>query len=456
MKTGERCFYFLAAFFLIGVLQFTGCQTANSSKSAQESWETISNRWSSVPFKKTERTAKRGDVTAQYYLAIAYSDGNRVKKDQSEAFKWMNLAARQGMAKAQRKAGWMLQNGLGVETNVDEAAGWYGKAAGQGDTQAQMNLGLMYENGVGVPQDYAEAARLYRLAANQGHAVAQNNLGTLYYWGRGVKTDVNEAMKWYQKSAEQGEPAGEKSLAWVYAEGVYGEGVVNGQGADAQIHSGGIAPDHELAEKWMRQAVDLNSAEGQCQFGELIWNERDREGHQDTTRFPAAAEWFKKSAEQGLAKAQYRLADMYNTGELGDDQRSNCIPWFLKAAAQGNTKAQAEVGELPMLYPNNELLKSVNNIEMLRQSAENGNLDAQFQLARRYQIGIGVPKDATEAFKWMQKAAQHSQDEGTKANNARFYLAVMLEKGEGTNQNLQKAYQLYQEAAYGSEKGPLF
>ena len=145
---------------------------------------------------------------------------------------------------------------------------------------------------------------------------------------------------------------------------------------------------------------------------------------------------------------------MYHSGKLGKDQRSNCIPWFLKAAAQGNAEAQAAVGELGKYYPNSELLKSVDPVEELRQSAEQGNLDAQFQLARRYQTGHGVPKDLTEAFKWMQKAAQHSQDDGSRANDVRYRLALMYEKGEGTERNLQKAYQLYQEAAYGSTKGP--
>ena len=154
--------------------------------------------------------------------------------------------------------------------------------------------------------------------------------------------------------------------------------------------------------------------------------------------------WFRKAAEQGYDKAQYQLAEMYNNGQLGDNQRSNCIPWYLKAAAQGNAGAKTEVGELPNLYPNNELLKSVNNIEMLQQSAEQGNLDAQFQLARRYQTGIGVPKDAVEAFKWMQKAAQNNVD-------AMYYLALMYEKSEGVTQDLSEAHRLFLEAA-----GPVF
>jgi len=448
MKAIRRKFCF-ALVLLVGEFHLQAADSTNTATVVQESWETISNRWGSMPIEKIKQAAEKGEVTAQYYLGCANGDGNGVAQDQAEAFKWMKSAAQQGLARAQRRLGWMLQNGLGVETNLDEAVVWYQKAAERGDAQAQFNLGWMFENGVNVSQDYAEAAKFYRLAAEQGHTMAQNNLGWLYKNGWGVPEDQVEAVKWLQKSAEQGEPFAEKNLAWIYAAGEYGTSNVFGQGADAQIRSGGFAPNHELAEKWMRQAVDLNSAEGQCQFGDLLYGEFDNEGHQDTTRFSDAAEWYRKAAENGFAKAQYQLAEMYNTGKLGEEQRSNCIPWFLKAAAQGNADAQAEVGELPVLYPNNELLKSVDHIEILRRAAKNGNLDAQFQLARRYQAGIGVPKDAEEAFKWMQKAAQHSQDESAKASYARYYLAIIYEKGVGTDQDLQKAYRLYQEAANG-------
>jgi TPR repeat protein len=449
MKTKRCKFYLLAAILFVGIFQLKAADSTNTTTTVQENWETISNRWGSVPPEKIKQTAEKGDVTAQYYLAIAYSDGNGVTTNQDEAFKWMQFAAQQGMARAQRNLGGMLQDGLGTATNEDEAVVWYRKAAQQSDAEAQMKLGWMYENGVGVSQDYSEAIRLFRLAADQGNALAQSNLGWIYDQGLGVPQSIREAVNWYQKAAEQGELFAEKKLASIYAGGRYGEITAIGQGAAAQVRSGGIAPNHELAEKWMRQALDLNTAEGQYQFGDLLYSEVNKDGHQDTNSFPAAAEWFRKAAEQGLAKAQYQLADMYNSGDLGNDQRSNCIPWFLKAAAQGNAEAQAEVGELPKYYPNSELLKSVNPVEALRQSAEQGNLDAQFQLAQRYQTGHGVPKDPTEAFKWMQKAAQNDTL-SSKVGDATYNLALMYEKGEGVTQDLSEAHNLFFQAATNS------
>lgn len=336
MKSGKYGLYILLVLFsFIGDDLVFADGSTNTSPAIQESWQTISNRWSVVPLEQVQQAATNNDVTAQYFLGRVYFDG------------------------------------------------------------------------IGVDQDYDEAAKYFRLAAEQGFAGAQNSLGWAYLHGMGLPPDAREAMKWFQKAADQGNTRAEVNLAWMYAQGAYGTDATSGQGADAQVRSGGNAPNHQLAEKLMSQGVDLKSAEGQYDMGDMLENEMDDEGHQDTNSFPAAGEWFRKAAEQGLAKAQYRLADMYDTGKFGDDQRSNCVPWFLKAAAQGNADAQSEIGDLSMEYPNDPLLKPVDPVAALRQSAEQGNLDAQYQLAHRYETGHGVPKDPVESFKWMQMASQN-------------------------------------------------
>jgi len=283
--------------------------------------------------------------------------------------------------------------------------------------------------------------------------MAQNNLGWLYQKGLGVPRDPQESLKWYLKSAEQGEPLAQNNLAWLYASGAYGSGRPLGQGAEAQIRSGGFPPNHQEAEKWMRKAVDLATAAGQYEFGCLLKHEFNKDGHQDKTRFPEAAEYFRKAAEQGHANAQYQLASMYHTGQLGENQRSNCIPWFLKAAAQGNIEAQAEVGELSNYYPKSDLLKSINPVAILTQSAEKGNLDAQFQLAKRYQAGDGVAKTPTEAFRWMQRAAQN-KTRSSLIGKARYQLGLMYESGHGVSQDVAKAHELYIEAVFSEFTDP--
>ena len=145
---------------------------------------------------------------------------------------------------------------------------------------------------------------------------------------------------------------------------------------------------------------------------------------------------------------------MYHHGELGD--RTNCIPLFLKAAAQGNAEAQAEVGKLPVYYPNIELLKPVDVVASLRRSAESGNLDAQYQMSKRYQTGDGVPNDAVEAFKWMQKAAQQDQTRSSRVSDAIYELALMYEQGQGVKQDLAEARDFIVQAAAGSQPDARF
>src|SRR5258708_19820692 len=127
---------------IIGAVQMTGCKSRpKASFSNAESWESISNRWSSVPFKKLERKAERGDVTAQYFMSVAYDRGLGVESNRAEAFKWTKLAAEQGMPGAETRLGWMLQYGRGVTTNLVEAGRGYRLGAEDRDAMAQNNLG---------------------------------------------------------------------------------------------------------------------------------------------------------------------------------------------------------------------------------------------------------------------------------------------------------------------------
>jgi predicted aspartyl protease len=83
----------------------------------------------------------------------------------------------------------------------------------------------------------------------------------------------------------------------------------------------------------------------------------------------AAAQWYRKAAEQGYADAQYNLGWMYDAGEGTAKNAAQAATWYRKAA-------------------------------------EKGNADAQFSLAAMYEDGRGVAKDANLAVQWYRKAAE--------------------------------------------------
>ena len=145
--------------------------------------------------------AKKGDVTAQYKLGLAYADAYRVKRDYVQAVEWLEKAAEQGHTEAAMFLGKMYYAGSSVEQDHGKAADWLERAAEIGEPEAQTLIGNLYHNGEGRPRDFAKAAYWYRAAAEQGDAKAQYNLGVLYHNGKGVGKDVVQAFKWISLAA---------------------------------------------------------------------------------------------------------------------------------------------------------------------------------------------------------------------------------------------------------------
>ena len=123
--------------------------------------------------------AMRGDVHAQYDLAVALDCGCGVQRDRAEAVEWLHKAADRGHVSAQSALGWKYMTGEGVPRDDKLAFAWLRRAAERGNTSAQNNLGILYAQGRGVEADPAEAEKWFRSAADKGAADAQRNLEAL-------------------------------------------------------------------------------------------------------------------------------------------------------------------------------------------------------------------------------------------------------------------------------------
>jgi TPR repeat protein len=151
-----------------------------------------------------EKKAAAGDADSQLELALGYSVGGYLPKDDKLAAEWCSRAARQGMVAAQTTMGYFYSTGKGVPHSDKEAMRWWRKAADQGSADAQFNLGEFYGLGRGSKRDYKEAVKWFRKAAEQGEPDAQYHLGLMYEGGTGVAPDTTEALRWYRLSAAQG------------------------------------------------------------------------------------------------------------------------------------------------------------------------------------------------------------------------------------------------------------
>ena len=63
-----------------------------------------------------------------------------------------------------------------------------------------------------------------------------------------------------------------------------------------------------------------------------------------TQDFAKAAEWYRKSAEQGYARAQCNLGYFYENGRGVEKDLAKAVEWYRKSAEQGYARAQYNLG----------------------------------------------------------------------------------------------------------------
>ncbi|MBC3932322.1 tetratricopeptide repeat protein [Undibacterium curvum] len=83
-------------------------------------------------------------------------------------------------------------------------------------------------------------------------------------------------------------------------------------------------------------------------------------------------------------------------------------------------------------------------------SARMGSVDAQYALAKFYKDGLKIPVDKTKSHYWMLQAAEN------KKIAAMVTVGENFQFGEGTNTNLQAAYDWYEKAANAGDRDGQF
>ena len=78
------------------------------------------------------------------------------------------------------------------------------------------------------------------------------------------------------------------------------------------------------------------------------------------------------------------------------------------------------------------VLSAQDDLDTVRQAADQGDANAQFNLGVMYDFGEGVPKDDAEAVEWYRLAAEQGYA------NAQFNLGLMYANGEGVRRTMPK------------------
>ena len=113
-------------------------------------------------FELYTQAALQGHARSQFYLGIAYRDGEGCEQSQERAVEWFAEAAQQEYADAQCELGFAIYEGNGISQNKERALELWELSAAQGNTSAQYNVAWNQYDGRPIISSYAEARRLSR------------------------------------------------------------------------------------------------------------------------------------------------------------------------------------------------------------------------------------------------------------------------------------------------------
>ncbi len=307
----------------------------------------ISNRWGQANLEVLTAKAVEGVAEAQSFLAWRTENGKGLQTNKKVAADWYRRSAEQGLAAAQRRLGWLYRDGIGVAKDRELALHWMRRAAEQGLTSAEFGLGWfndsdgMLAGGLG---NYQEAAEWYEKAALKNHPDAQYRLGRLYDAGH-VKRDNDKRDYWYRLAAAQGQLSAMVELA------------------ESLLYKGPAG---------IQEAIVL----------------------------------LQTAADRNHPPALYELGLLYALGEVVPRDVDEGRRLIVKAGDLGDLNAHTELRRIDRRIAADKALggSSVTDASTPRllAAAEQGDVRAQLELARRYEYN--QPPDLAESLRWYERA----------------------------------------------------
>jgi len=321
--------------------------------------------------KALEKSAKAGDVEAQFTVGNAYLTGDGVKQNLKKATQWLFKAAQAGQADAIKAlctyysdaleqvaaagnadAQFALANfyetGNGVAQNNETAIKWYGKAAVQGSQEAKPKILVVYNEAL----DTLAAA---------GDADAQFALANFYAEGNGVAQNTAVALDWYGAAAAQGNAEAKQKVL-----GSYSSGLVR-----------------------LAKVGDIDAA---TQVADFLFN-----GKGGATKNEAdAATYYSIAYKAGNKSAGTKLITMYNAYQNGRGvvKNTELANIYLAAAALAGIQEAKDIFYSTMS-------------PQLEQAAESGDPNAMIAIARLNDWGKDEYSNRNEkGLKWTLRAIE--------------------------------------------------
>ncbi len=204
-----------------------------------------------------------------------------------------------------------------------------------------------------------------------------------------------------------------------------------------------LEKDEKEAFKWYKKSAEQGNASAQYNLGICYYN-----GDVTNKDLQEAFEWFKKSSEQEYAKAQFYVGVFFEQGLFVKKSMIKSIYWYRKALLNGIGKAGFCLGNLYLSNENNFIKKSIDKaLHWFEQGfyAIHSDIDCAYEIGLIYEIGDEITCSYKKAFYWYKKGAEKGnlvcQEE-----LGRLYFA-----GCGIKKDFEKAQFWYKKALDGYE-----
>ena len=387
--------------------------------------------------------ASQGDSDAQYQLGLMYRSGTGgVEENKYQAIHWLTRSANADNSQAQYALAMLYRENSTNPEDEQKAVSWYQRAANAGHSDAQYSLGLLYANGDSVQQDSNLAIKWFKQSAEQGNMAAKVALiaskekqGTV---AAPTQVSVIEAEPTIDEIADNTDTQEVKAIELTSApQTTFIDKQATKEPAtievaskqtpkeepDEQIRVASItAPPRSRPEaitqdivepvmdvnsrttpssspstvKNATQAVEeitpsddsnidvagiISGAKSGDPKSQLLLGSLYEEGKGGMNQdYEQAANWYRKSADQGYAQAQYNLGLLYEDGKGGIEQDYyEAAQWYKRAASNDFSEAQNNLGVLYIMGKG--VIKDINQAElMFRRAAEQGNPNAERNL----------------------------------------------------------------------------
>lgn len=327
-----------------------------------------------------------------------------------------------------------------------EAVAAWGRAAGRGNVEAQSWLGRAYAVGSGVAKDPVAARRLLEPAAQAGSGRALFVLANLDL--DGVDGDRVRGKAYLRRSVAAGYPNALLHMSLLYRRGVetppdagsalelerQAAEMNNSAAQSAQafryVHGDQVTRNDALARYWAERAIVNNDDAGYAALARLLM-------HGNAADQRTAVGMVRTLADAGDVSAMLVMAHAAMRGAGQPVDRAAGRSWYGKAQQKEGIASLGEFSSMVEEWGGDQS----DAFDSMHLAAEDGEAEAQANLAWKYRAGLGTPVDLAASLRWL--LAGVGQGNLTAINN----LGDAYENGKGVALDMVRAMALYEQAA---------